>query len=67
MRLNMEGIALMVLPRGIKRPTEIDTWTIFNDKLYFNYNQNVKAIWIKDQPGYVQKADKQWPEIKDKE
>ena len=53
--------------QGHKAPTEVDTWTIFNDKLYFNYNQKVKEIWIKDEPGYIQKADKQWPEIKGRE
>jgi len=42
-------------------PTEIDTWTILNDKLYFNYNQKVKEMWVKDQAGFIQKADKQWP------
>jgi len=53
--------------QGHKAPAEIDTWTILNDKLYFNYNKKVKEIWVKDQPGYIQKADKQWPELKNKE
>ena len=53
--------------QGHKAPTEVGTWTILNDKLYFNYNEKVKGMWVKDQPGYIQKADKQWPEIKDKE
>jgi YHS domain-containing protein len=53
--------------QGHKAPIEIDTWTILNDKLYFNYNQKVKETWIKDEAVYIQKADKQWPELKDKE
>ena len=53
--------------QGHKAPTEVDTWTILNGKLYFNYNQKVKEMWVKDEPGYIQKADKQWPEIKGKE
>jgi len=53
--------------QGHKAPTEVDTWTVLDDKLYFNYNQKVKEIWTKDRPGYIQKADKQWPEIKSKE
>lgn len=52
--------------QGHKAPTEVDTWTILNDKLYFNYNQEVKTMWVKDQPGYIMKADKKWPEIKGK-
>jgi len=53
--------------QGHKAPSEVDTWTILNGKLYFNYNQKVKEIWTKDEPGNIQKADKQWPEIKGKE
>jgi len=53
--------------QGHKASIEIDTWTVLNDKLYFNYNQKVKEMWVKDEPGYIQKADKQWPDIKNKE
>jgi YHS domain-containing protein len=52
---------------GHKAPTETDTWTIVGDKLYFNYNQSVKNMWMKDQQQLIEKADKNWPEIKDKE
>ena len=53
--------------QGHKAPTQTDTWTVLNDKLYFNYNQKVKEMWIKDERGLIQKADNQWPQIKDKE
>jgi len=53
--------------QGHKAPTEVGTWTILDDKLYFNYNEKVKRLWVKDQSGYIQKADQQWPEIEDKE
>jgi hypothetical protein len=49
---------------GHKAPTETDTWTIDNNKLYFNYNQKVKELWNKDRPGLIKKADEQWPKIK---
>jgi YHS domain-containing protein len=52
---------------GHKAPTETDTWTIVDGKLYFNYNQKVKGLWTKDQPGLIKKADMQWPAIKDKD
>jgi hypothetical protein len=51
---------------GHKAPTEVDTWSIVNGKLYFNYNSKVKAGWVKDQQALIEKADKQWPEIKGK-
>lgn len=52
---------------GHKAPTETDTWTIVDGKLYFNYNQKVKGLWTKDQPRLIQKANTQWPLIKDKD
>ena len=53
--------------KGRKVPSEIDTWTIYNNKLYLNYSQEVKETWVKDEPGYIQKADRQWSEVKNKE
>lgn len=52
---------------GHKAPTEVDTWTVVDGKLYFNYNSNVKEMWVKDQPGFIKKADETWAMIKDKE
>jgi YHS domain-containing protein len=52
---------------GHKAPTEADTWTIVDSKLYFNYNQKVKELWNKDKSGFIKKADANWEKIKDKE
>ena len=52
---------------GHKAPTQPDAWAIIEGKLYLNYNKKVKAIWDKDQPGYIEKANKNWPDLKDKE
>jgi len=52
---------------GHKAPTETDTWTILNNKLYFNYNKDIQTEWKKDQKSRIEKADKIWPTIKDKE
>ena len=51
---------------GHKAPTETDTWTVKDNKLYFNYNKKVQAVWSKDIPGYIEKADKNWVDIKNK-
>ncbi|NIJ52940.1 YHS domain-containing (seleno)protein [Dyadobacter arcticus] len=51
---------------GHKAPTETDTWTVKDNKLYFNYNKKVQEMWSKNIPGYIEKADKNWLEIKDK-
>jgi YHS domain-containing protein len=49
---------------GHKATTQPDAWTIVNDKLYLNYNKNVKTLWVKDQKMMIENADKNWPVVK---
>ncbi|MEO5889891.1 MAG: YHS domain-containing (seleno)protein [Ferruginibacter sp.] len=44
-----------------KAPTDPTAWTIVNNKLYLNYNSNVKSDWIKDTTNRIRIADKNWP------
>jgi hypothetical protein len=41
----------------------VNGWKIVNDKLYLNYNRKIQQKWEKDIPGYIQKADKNWPGV----
>lgn len=52
---------------GHKAPTETDTWTIYNDKLYFNYNKKVQEEWLKNKDALIKNADTVWPDLKDKD
>ncbi|HOX83753.1 MAG TPA: YHS domain-containing (seleno)protein [Chryseolinea sp.] len=47
-----------------KAPTDPDAWTIVDDKLYLNYNLNVKKLWSKDRAGLIKKANDLWPTVK---
>jgi YHS domain-containing protein len=60
------GYCAYGLSRGYKASTEPDAWTIENNKLYLNYNKEVREIWNKDRKKYVEVADRNWVEIKDK-
>lgn len=40
-----------------------NAWSIVDDKLYLNYDREVKAKWEKDIPGHIQKADANWPGV----
>lgn len=50
--------------KGYKAKTSGDAWTIFDGKLYLNYNTGVRETWNKDQQNYIKKADTNWLEIK---
>jgi len=47
-----------------KAPAQPDAWSIVDDKLYLNYNKDVQVIWRKDQNEMIEKANKNWPEVK---
>jgi YHS domain-containing protein len=58
------GYCAYGMAEGHKAPTSPDAWTILDDKLYLNYNKNVKELWDKDRPGNIEKANKNWPTVK---
>ena len=49
-----------------KAPTDAAAFTIIDNKLYLNYNLKVKEIWMKDTKGRIEKADRYWVTLKDK-
>jgi len=38
-------------------------WKIVEGKLYLNCSRAVKRRWEQDIPGYIEKADKNWPSV----
>ena len=40
-------------------------WYIHDGTLYLNYNKRINEKWLKDIPDFIEKADDQWPDVKD--
>jgi hypothetical protein len=38
-------------------------WRVVNGKLYVNYSRQVATMWQKDIPGYIAKAEHNWPSV----
>lgn len=38
-------------------------WDIVQGRLYLNYNEKVQADWRKDIPGFIAKANEEWPAL----
>ena len=55
------GVAL-----GKKFVGDAEIWEIVDGTLYLNLAPNVQEEWKKDVPGNIQKANSNWPGIKDK-
>ncbi|MEM9122316.1 MAG: YHS domain-containing (seleno)protein, partial [Pseudomonadota bacterium] len=41
-------------------------WKIVDGKLYLNFNEGVQETWEEDIPGFIVKADANWPSVLDK-
>jgi hypothetical protein len=48
---------------GYKAAIDPSAFTIVDGKLYLNYNDEVKEEWSADIPGFIAKADRNWPEV----
>ena len=57
------GFCAFGVSRGYAVGIDPDAWKIVDGKLYLNYDTDVQAEWVKDIPGYIAKADANWPKI----
>jgi len=57
------GFCALGTANGYKVSTEPDAFKVVDGKLYLNYNRKVFDIWTKDEPGYIARANRNWPEV----
>ncbi len=57
------GYCAFGMSNGYAAPIDPQAWKIIDGKLYLNYSLDVQKEWIKDPPGFISKADKNWPKI----
>lgn len=57
------GYCAYAVSQGYTAKIDPDAWKIVDDKLYLNFSLKVQKIWEEDIPGYIAKADINWPQI----
>jgi YHS domain-containing protein len=57
------GYCALGTANGYKVATEPDAFKVVAGRLYLNYNRKVLDIWSRDQPGYIERANRNWPEV----
>lgn len=57
------GFCAYGMASGYKAATDPAAFTVASGKLYLNYNRDVQKQWSADVPGFVTKADQQWPAV----
>ncbi len=57
------GYCAYGMSQGYKAPVDPEAWTVSDGRLYLNYNRIVRRLWLTDVPGYLSKADANWPVV----
>ena len=57
------GYCAYGVAKGVKAAIEPDQFTVLDGKLYLNYDASVQKTWRKDIPGYLMKAEENWPQL----
>ncbi len=60
------GFCAWAVSQGKTAPIDPDAWRIVDGKLYLNYSAKVQKTWEEDIPGFIQKADANWPQLRNK-
>jgi hypothetical protein len=56
------GYCAYGMAKGYKAKIDPAAFTVVDGKLFLNYNDAVRAQWLSDIPGYIRRADANWPE-----
>ena len=60
------GYCAYAVSKGATAKTEPDAWTVVDDKLYLNFNTEVRALWKQAIPGNIERANNNWPDVLNK-
>lgn len=58
------GYCAYAVSQGTTADIDPEAWKVVDGKLYLNLSKDVQKLWEQDIPGYIEKADANWPEIR---
>ena len=57
------GYCAYAVAQGYTADIDPAAWSVVDGKLYLNYSLSVRERWRKDIPGYIRRADVNWPAV----
>jgi YHS domain-containing protein len=57
------GYCAYAVSQGKTADIDPEAWNIVDGRLYLNLSKDVQKKWSSDIPGYIKKADRNWPHI----
>jgi len=59
------GYCAWAVSQGKTADIDPEAWKVVDGKLYLNYNKSIQHRWEKDIPGFIRKADEEWPKLRE--
>lgn len=60
------GYCAYAVSKGTTAGIDPQAWKIVDGKLYLNYSAKIQRRWSEDIPGYIERADANWPRMLEK-
>lgn len=60
------GYCAYGVAKGAKAKIEPEAFSVVDGKLYLNYDLGIRKDWEKDVPGFIAKANQNWPTLEKK-
>lgn len=57
------GYCAWAVANGYTAKGDPEAWSVVDGKLYLNYNESVRAGWLKDTAGNIGKGNANWPAV----
>lgn len=57
------GYCAYAVANGGTAPGAPEVWKVVEGRLYLNVNKSIQLEWEKDIPGYIRRADANWPQL----
>ncbi len=59
------GFCAWAVAQGYTAPIDPQAWRIVDGRLYLNFDRAVQRRWERDIPGHIQRADANWPRLRE--
>ncbi len=57
------GYCAWAVSKNYLASTDPDAWSIVDDRLYLNFNKQIRSRWSKNPARNIRRADKNWPGV----
>lgn len=57
------GFCAYAVAQGSTASIDPSAYSVVDGKLYLNFSPSVRKYWLMDVPGYIAKADANWPDV----